>query len=110
MAASFISPPIDLRNMIGASIVAIYTTSGTLGGTFKLQGIVDHIENNNNVQQAGHPNDIATPAPHVIAAAGNFSWDLIPTAFPWVQVVYTAAGGDTGTCDLWAFLKSGMGM
>ncbi len=108
MAASFNSNPLNLTNMIGVSIQANYTGS-SLGGTFKLQGSVDHVENNNNVQNAGNWLDIPNSSV-TISATGNYAWDDVPTAFPYVRVVYTAAMSDSGSCDLWAFTKSGMGM
>lgn len=105
MAASFQSSPLDLRNMFGVAIQANYTTNGTLGGTFNLQGSVDRtVDQKGNVLNAGNWLNL-TGTSLVISAAGNFLWNVFQVSYPWVRLTYTAAGGDTGTCNAYSFSK-----
>lgn len=106
MSANITSSPQQLDQAVGFSIQAVFTTSGTLGGTFKLQGSNSY----NAVPYAFTPvtgtwTDI-TDSSYTISAAGDYMWDYQQPGFRWVRLVYTKAMGDTGTLNAYLFERA----
>lgn len=97
------SQPLNLNQMFGYSIQAVYT--GTPTGTFKLQCSVD--ANSGNINPVNWT-DIAN-TPFVVASAGSFTWNVYDVMYNWVRLVYTDASGGTSTAVLTA-TYNGKGM
>lgn len=105
MAADVVSPAQQLANVFGYSVQADYATSGSLGGTLSLEASVDHREDDKgNVLNAGNFVTI-TNSPQVISGAGAFIWNIESSMYPYFRVRYTHAGGDSGTLNVWFFLR-----
>lgn len=99
MSATYTSPSVGLDQDFGYAIQANFITSGTLGGTFTLQGSVDHrTDQQGNVLIAGNWCTLAQTA-YTISGAGSYMWNVTDVMYAYVRLVYTAAGGDTGTLN-----------
>lgn len=97
MAVNITTAGQQLNQMFGYAIQAFYTTSGTLGGTFKLQSSVDYLlDGNGNVLNSGHWDDVPGSS-LLIAAAGSNTWNVADINYPFVRLVYTHFSGDTGS-------------
>lgn len=103
MASTITSNPVGLNQAIGFFIEATATTSGTLAGVFTVQSSISY--NPGTPQSDGPPTagnwvEIAGSAT-TISGAGTSQWNYgnaIPN-FLWVRLVYTPAGGDSGTLN-----------
>ena len=105
MAATVTSKIIGLNLFYGCAVSAVYTTSGTLGGTFTLQTSEDHQEDlNGNVIKAGTFNTVQNSSV-TITGAGTYTWDITATSCSYIKLVYTPAGGDTGTLNAYITIK-----
>lgn len=105
MAATVTSPVIPISTMYGYGMQAVYTTSGTLGGIFQLYGSIDHKQDlQGNVLVAGNFAPVPNSA-ELITGAGNFIWDVTISNIPYVRLVYTPAGGDTGVLNVYSCIK-----
>lgn len=101
MAADITSAVVGLDQDFGYSIQANYTTSGTLAGTLKLQASLDY--NPGTMQSGGAANsgnwvDIDGSS-QTITGAGSFVWNVAEVMYPFVRLVYTHAGGDSGSLN-----------
>lgn len=106
MAANITSRAINLDQVFAYSIQAVYTTSGTLGGTFTLEASVDHSEDiNGNTLVAGNWVTIED-SDETISGAGTFIWNVSNANYPFVRLVYTKAMGDTGTLNAFVWVRS----
>lgn len=105
MAATVTSSIVPISTMYGYGIQAVYTTSGTLGGTFQVLGSINHKQDHEgNVLVAGN----FAPVPNssqLITGAGNYIWDVTISNVPYVKLVYTPAGGDSGTLNAFSSIK-----
>lgn len=105
MAADIVSKAINLTAKLAYSVQANSATSGTLGGTFSLEGSIDYQEDLlGNVINPGTWNTVAG-SQQTIAAAGVSSWDTFQSGFPWIRLRYTHFSGDTGTLNAFAYVK-----
>lgn len=105
MAALVTSPAVPISTMYGYGVQAVYTTSGTLGGVLSLQGSIDHKQDTQGNILV--PGDWA-PVPNsseLISGAGNFIWDVTLSNVPYVRLVYTPAGGDSGVLNVFSCIK-----
>lgn len=99
MNADITSNPVGLNQDFGYSIQANYATSGTLGGVLKLQASVDHIvDQQGNVTNAGNWVDILNSSV-TLTGAGSYVWNVTDVMYPFVRLVYTHTGGDSGTLN-----------
>ena len=108
MAAQIISAPVDCRTKLAYSVQANSKTTGTLGGTWSLQGSLDYqIDLNGNVLNAGNWQTIANSSQAISLSntSGVTTWDFTQTGVPWVRAVYAPAGGDTGTANVFGYTK-----
>lgn len=106
MSANITSSVQQLDQAIGYCIQAVFTTNGTLAGTFKLQGSVNH----NEVPYGFTPvtgtwTDI-TNSSYTISAAGDYMWDVQQPGYRWVRLVYTKAMSDTGVLNAYCFERA----
>lgn len=90
MSGSFNSPAVDIANLIGYSLQAVFT--GTPNGTFKLQASCDDLEAPVNWTDVGS-SSVA------ITAAGSAIWNNDGAHYRWVRLVYTRSSG-SGSCDV----------
>ena len=105
MAGDITSAVQQVQTALGYAIQAIYTTSGTLGGTLKLQACVNRQQYpTGEVLVAGTFVDVPGSS-QTISAAGSYIWDVEPSQVPYVRLVYTHAGGDSGTLNVYFFSK-----
>jgi hypothetical protein len=105
MAAAISSRIVALPLYFGYAVQATYTTSGTLGGSFAIQVSVDHDEDlNGNVTRAGTFVTLANSTV-VITGAGSYIWNVSDSNYAYFKLIYTPAGGDTGTCNAFATIK-----
>jgi len=105
MAASFASTIIALPLYYGYAIQATYTTAGTLGGSFAIQVSVDHLKDDQgNILRAGTFVTLANSTV-VITGAGSYIWNVNDANYAYFKLIYTAAGGDSGTCNAYCTIK-----
>lgn len=105
MASAVASAAIPLYNIFGVAVQANYATGGTLGGVLALQASVDHREDlNGNVLQAGNWVTI-TGSPVTLTGAGSYIWNVSEPNYPFIRLIYTPTGGDTGTLNAFVNVK-----
>jgi len=105
MAADITSKAIPINQVFGYAVQAVYSTSGTLGGTLALQASVDHVEDNEgNILFQGHF-DTITNSPVVLTGAGSFTWNVATSNYMFFRLIYTHATGDSGTLSAKACTK-----
>lgn len=105
MNADIVGPAMGLDQDFGYAVQANYTTSGSLGGTFKLQASLDYnpgTPQSGGAFNAGNWVDISG-SPETISGAGTFIWNAEGTFYPWVRLIYTHFSGDTGSLDVYFF-------
>lgn len=100
MAVSITSHPQQLNQAFGYAIQAVFTTSGTLGGTLKLQASVNHQEDSQGVVQVDGNWDDITDSSVLLTGAGSYTWNVTAAMYPYVRIIYTPAGGDTGVLNV----------
>ena len=61
-------------------------------------------DNNGNVTNQGTFVDI-TGTPVTLTGAGSFIWNVTGPQYPFMRLVYTPAGGDTGTLNVFYYGK-----
>lgn len=106
MSGDVTSSPQQLDQAIAYGIQAVFTTSGTLGGTFKLQSSINYQNVPYGAPVTGNWDDISSSSV-TIAAAGSYTWSYnLPPGFRWVRLVYTHLGGDTGTLNAYFFERA----
>jgi hypothetical protein len=90
MASAIASGPIQMIHNYGFSIQATFTTAGTLAGVLKIQTSLD----------GSTWNDLAN-SPLTLTGAGSWSWTIAGSIvnFPFVQLVYVPAAGDSGNLN-----------
>lgn len=99
MSADITSSTQQLDQAFGYSIQAVYSTSGALGGVLKLQASVDHQEVPFGLPVTGNWVDVSSSSV-TLTGSGSFVWNVTDVMYPWVRVVYTHAGGDSGTLNV----------
>lgn len=105
MAGDLTSAIQQLENAFGYSVQANYATSGGLGGTLTLEASVDHKQDDQgNVTNAGTFVTVPNTA-QTLAAAGSYIWNISDANYPYFRVHYAHAGGDTGTLNVWVYVR-----
>lgn len=99
MSSAITSETVPLDQVFGLSVQAVFTTSGTLGGTLQLECSNDHVEDNEkNVIVPGTWTVIAN-SPLTISGAGDMVWNVAAVNFLWLRLTYAPAMGDSGTLN-----------
>lgn len=107
MNASFNSAALQLYQMYGFSIQAVWT--GTPNGTFKLQCSSDPVTQINTPPVAPtNWSDVATSS-QAVSAAGDYTWNVFEVMYNWVRLVYTDASGGSSTAVLTSAVFNGKG-
>lgn len=105
MATVVTSKAISLHQVYGYAVQAVYTTSGTLGGTFTIEASVNHKEDpEGNILVPGDF-AIVDDTAQLISGAGNWVWNLRSQNYSYFRLVYTPAGSDSGTLNAFASTK-----
>ena len=106
MASNITSSIVLLDQAFGYSVQCIYTTSGTLAGTLKLQGSNNHVQDiNGNVITAGTFTDIPGQSTTLsVSANGSYMFN-VEAWYLYFQLVYTTANSDTGVLNAFATIK-----
>lgn len=105
MAVPVPGPSVATSTMYGYAIQAVYTTAGTLGGVLQLQGSIDHRQDpQGNVLAPGNWAPVQNSS-ELISGAGTFIWDVTISNVPFVRLVYTPAGGDSGVLNGYFCIK-----
>lgn len=107
LASTVTGPACGLDQDFGYSIQAIYSTAGTLAGTFKLQASLNYnpgTPQSGGAYNAGDWADIDGSSV-LISGAGTWIWEDAQAMYPWVRLVYTAAGGDSGSLTQYFFTR-----
>lgn len=96
MNTTITSPAVNLFNIYGYSIQAVYT--GVPTGTLKLQASVDPILLASDVQPQVPTNwtDVAD-SDFSITSAGIYVWNVTGTFYTFVRLVYIDGSGGTST-------------
>lgn len=95
----------QLNQAFGYSIQANYATSGTLGGVLKLQASVDHQELPFGLPVTGNWVDVASSSV-TLTGAGSYVWNVSDVMYPWMRVIYTHTGGDSGTLQVYCWERA----
>lgn len=98
MNATINSLPMQLYNMFGYSIQAVWT--GTPTGSFKLQGSSEYVEQSNTNGYAPTNWDDIAGSTYAVTAAGSNSWNVDGAMYNWVRLVYTDGSGGASTAVL----------
>ncbi len=105
MAADVTSAIIPINIYYGYAITAVYTTNGTLAGTFTLYASTDHEQDNlGNVIRAGTFQPVTNSAV-TITGAGSWLWDVTRSSASYVKLVYAHFSGDSGTLNAYCTAK-----
>lgn len=109
MNATINSTPMQLSNMIGFTIQAVWT--GTPTGSFKLQASSDAVPNLAQTTAFVPTNwtDVATSA-QAVSAAGNYMWNVTDVMYNYVRVVYTDTSSGTSTAIVTSLVFNGKGI
>lgn len=94
MAGNLTSDEFQVADGFHGAIQAVFTTTGGVAGTFKLQGSVDKTTYT----------DI-TGSSNTIAAAGNILWNIYDIGYPWIRLVWTAGVVVDGSLTVKAVVK-----
>jgi hypothetical protein len=99
MNANIISPAVELVNIYGFAVQAVYT--GTPTGTLKLQASNDAFKDvNAGIRQVPvNWTDIADSS-FPITSSGVYIWNFNGCFYSFVRLVYTDASGGTSTAVL----------
>lgn len=105
MATNFASEPIAINYYFGYAVQAVYTTGGTLAGTFALQASVNHqVDTLGNVIVQGDFVEIED-SDFTITGAGSYVWNVRSPNYSYFRLVYAADPSDTGTLNAFATIK-----
>ena len=99
MNTTITSPAVQLDQIIGYAIQAVYT--GTPTGTFKLQASNDPVKlaYDVNPQTPTNWTDIANSS-YSVSSAGIYTWNVTDVFYTFVRLVYTDGSSGTSTAVL----------
>ncbi len=90
MSASFNSQALNLNQMFGYALQAVWT--GTATGTLKLQGSVD--PNSGNINPVNWTD--VTNSSDAVTTSGNYLWNVSDVMYNWVRLVYANSFIESG--------------
>lgn len=100
MSGSLTSIGIDINQMFGYTVQAVWTGSSPTG-TFKLQisndMVNDYMGSSNPAANVTNWTDYSGSS-QAITASGDFAWIVSDSNYKWVRLVYTRTSG-TGTLN-----------
>lgn len=100
------SSVLDMRQFKAAAIQVQWGLTGATGvsGFFSVQGSVDYTPGTASSAHWSQLN-VGNTGPSGTTSSGSALYDINATSVPWIEVIYTGVGGNTGTFTINASQK-----